>query len=732
MSEAVTAPSGEQRACKGCGESYSADLPQCPKCGLPWGDEPLAASTAQVPANAMPQPPQNLEIGETLLGQWKLESKIGEGGMGNVFLATELKLGRKVAVKALHVDNLADETVKRFEREAQVMGKLDHPNIVTLYAVGRHRDVPFLVMRYLEGGSLWDLLDANGGRLTPEQLLPLVKQLCSALGYIHGKNLIHRDLKPSNIFISPQGKVTLLDLGLARGHTTALTRTGIIWGTPDFMAPEQIVGEKQLDGRADLYALSVVMYRMIANQPPFPDADEQDLMRAHLTRPRPDIAKVWFQATPALSLMLQKGMAIKPEDRYQTAEEFAQAFDRVVNAREQPTRAAPQAPAPSAPPRTSTGSNPALSAAPPAAPAPKGSTGLNVGHAPTAAAKPAPPPPAPPPPVPSAPAPAPAKTVTSATTAHVPKPTAAAKGKVIDELDDDATELGELPPELMAAIQSAELQNSEADSGHSSAITPVDPAPAVARAEAKKTEPTGTTPVPRKSVSAPPKPAAGPVPEKPGATRQSGSSTLFDRPPSARAPAAPDDDSARTQGAGYVANPPSDEDTRPPGTMSPFASGTMNDGEPITGPSPVEPEPALSSGPSGPMMVRTGDIEPDDDDADMKTVVGDLSQVEAAGMSTSVVPAPAPLPVEPEKEPEPTTAMPPPQPKVSAPRPSRTNVPRRSTSSLPAQGRKEPTGVRGKAEPPADESPPWMHPYVLVTGGLLLLALGFLIGVLLR
>jgi serine/threonine-protein kinase len=297
------------------------------------------APAAGAPAPAAPPKP-DLAPPETLMGQWVLESKLGEGGMGNVFLATELKLGRKVAVKALSVSNLEDETVKRFEREAQVMGKLDHPNVVTLYAVGRHREIPFLVMRYLEGGSLWDLLDANGGRLLPDQLVPLVKQLCSALGYIHSKALIHRDLKPSNIFISPAGKVTVLDLGLARGRNTTLTRTGIIWGTPDFMAPEQIVGEKQLDGRADLYALGVVLYRMISNEPPFPEQDEQQLMRAHLTRPRPDISKVWAGASPALGLMLQKAMAIKPEERFQTAEEFAAGFERAALLREQATRAA--------------------------------------------------------------------------------------------------------------------------------------------------------------------------------------------------------------------------------------------------------------------------------------------------------------------------------------------------------------------------------------------------------
>lgn len=676
MTEAVTAPSGQTKSCRSCGASSPAEAVSCQSCNTPFTDEaPSGPNTDRSPVTAAPDgsaadaPPKltNLESGETLLGQWKLESKIGEGGMGNVFLATELKLGRKVAVKALFVDNMADETVKRFEREAQVMGKLDHPNIVTLYAVGRHRDVPFLVMRYLEGGSLWDLLDANGGRLTPEQLLPVVKQLCSALGYIHGKNLIHRDLKPSNIFISPQGKVTLLDLGLARGHTTALTRTGIIWGTPDFMAPEQIVGEKQLDGRADLYALGVVLYRMISNEPPFPDEDEQNLMRAHLTRPRPDIAKVWPQASATLSLVLQKAMAIKPEDRYQTAEEFSQAFERAVTVREQSTRAVPP-PAPAA--------APTIPVPPVAAPPPRAS----VGAMPTQSPQPVVPAPAPP-------APLAKPAVTTA-----PPVSHAAKGKVIDELDDDATELGELPAELM------ELINSDAPA-----------------APAKPPEPKAS--VPKKPASIPPKPAAspGPVPEPSAPNRRSGV-TAYDRPPTGRplppASAGPYDSATQATQDGL----------RP----VPSAAGTVTDAEPDTGPDAavIVSEPGLEARSSGPMMVKTGDIEPDEDDADMKTVVGASVNIpEDVGVTTVIAPAN-----------EATKAVP--APRVSAPRPStgtqRAVPPRKSSVAIPAQ-RKETTAVTAKKnEEPVDESPPWMHPYVLVTGGLLLLALGFLIGVLLR
>jgi serine/threonine protein kinase len=294
------------------------------------------------------QQPTDLESGEVLNGAWRLEEQIGEGGMGRVFRATDLKLARKAAIKALSVHNLDEETVKRFEREAQVMGKLDHPGVVTLYGVGRTRGVPWLAMKHLEGQSLWGVLDDNGGALTPAVLLPIARQLLVALGYIHERGLLHRDLKPSNIHVGTQGKVTLLDLGLARGHKSKLTRTGVIWGTPDYMAPEQIVGERQLDGRADLYALSVVLYRMLSGTSPFPEEDEHELMRAHLMNPRPDISRVVPACSPLLGVALQKGLAIRPEDRFQTADEMLAALERAMlaPARDAPTTARPSAPVP--------------------------------------------------------------------------------------------------------------------------------------------------------------------------------------------------------------------------------------------------------------------------------------------------------------------------------------------------------------------------------------------------
>ena len=300
--------------------------------------------------------PTDLDTGEVLNGAWRLEEKIGEGGMGRVFRATDLKLARKAAVKALSVNNLDEETVKRFEREAQVMGKLDHPGVVTLYGVGRTRGVPWLAMKHLEGRSLWGVLDENDGKLSPSTLLPIARQLLVALGYIHGRGLLHRDLKPSNIHVGFQGKTTLLDLGLARGHKSTLTRTGVVWGTPDYMAPEQIVGERQLDGRADLYSVSVVFYRMLSGTSPFPEEDEHELLRAHLMNPRPDISRVVPGCSPLLGAALQKGLAIRPEDRFQTAEDMRVAIERAMVA---PLREAPTAVRPSSPamPRRRTGEN---------------------------------------------------------------------------------------------------------------------------------------------------------------------------------------------------------------------------------------------------------------------------------------------------------------------------------------------------------------------------------------
>jgi eukaryotic-like serine/threonine-protein kinase len=268
-------------------------------------------------------------MGTVLCDTWKLVREIGVGGIGRVYEATDIKLSRKVAVKTLLTDD--PETVKRFEREAQVMARVSHPNVITLYGFRRHEGVPFLVMRFLEGRSLSELrAEQESGKVPLATLRPVVQQLLSALGHMHQRGLVHRDIKPSNIFISPQGKVTLLDLGLARGNATTLTKTGVVWGTPSYMAPEQILAERTLDGRADLYGVATVLYRMLTGEFPFPNEELQVLLRAHVENDRPDASEIAPEVPKALSRVLQKAMAIHPDDRYATAAEFLAAFERAA------------------------------------------------------------------------------------------------------------------------------------------------------------------------------------------------------------------------------------------------------------------------------------------------------------------------------------------------------------------------------------------------------------------
>jgi eukaryotic-like serine/threonine-protein kinase len=270
--------------------------------------------------------PTEFAAGEVLNGNWRLDAIIGKGGMGAVWEATDLKFKRKVAVKTLHPNLIKDEAVRRFEREAQMMARLDHPNVVPLYAFGRERGLPFIVMRFLEGANLRAVVKVNGGLLDWRQFRPLLKQLCDALGYIHSKGVVHRDLKLSNMFIAPDGWLTLLDMGLARGHRSTITHSGLVWGTIDFLSPEQVLAQKVIDGRADLYALGAVTYLVLSGSYAFPEDDDHALMKAHLQAPRPNIAEI--AAVPAaLGPVLQRAMAIKKEERYQTAAELFDAVD---------------------------------------------------------------------------------------------------------------------------------------------------------------------------------------------------------------------------------------------------------------------------------------------------------------------------------------------------------------------------------------------------------------------
>ena len=310
----MTSKSGESRRCQACGAPMALGAAVCASCGV----------RAPVPS---PVPKVD---GEVLDGHWRLERKLGRGGMGTVYLAHDLELDRQVAIKMLAPQFCDDPgLVQRFEREARMMAKLDHPNLVPVYAVGRTLSGPYIVMKLLTGMTLAEALKTRG-RMSLEEVHLVTRQVAAGLQFIHDHQVIHRDIKPANIFIGPDGHATLLDLGVARHSTSDLTGVGVLIGTPRYMSPEQIRGEPA-DHRSDLYALATVVYEMVTGQPVFDANSDFSLMRAHIDQPPPDPSS-FVEVPPALASALLKGLSKSPADRFQSAKALAEALDDAIDA----------------------------------------------------------------------------------------------------------------------------------------------------------------------------------------------------------------------------------------------------------------------------------------------------------------------------------------------------------------------------------------------------------------
>ncbi|MBI5368344.1 MAG: serine/threonine protein kinase, partial [Planctomycetes bacterium] len=238
---------------------------------------PSAPAPAPPPAFARaatrrPIPPP-LAPGE-FLGPYRVLEQIGQGGMGAVYKAVQTSLDRVVALKVLPPAFAADsDFVRRFDREAKALAGLNHPNIVAVYDLGRARDLYYFAMEHVDGTSLRARLARRD--LDAATTLRLLPALCDALAYAHGEGVIHRDIKPENILIDRRGRVKIADFGLARiagcdAPTDAgITRTGVVMGTLDYMAPEQRLGTRDVDQRADIYALGVVLYEMLTGELPY-------------------------------------------------------------------------------------------------------------------------------------------------------------------------------------------------------------------------------------------------------------------------------------------------------------------------------------------------------------------------------------------------------------------------------------------------------------------------------
>ncbi|MBX3182766.1 MAG: serine/threonine protein kinase [Polyangiaceae bacterium] len=277
---------------------------------------------------------------EILGGQFKVLQRIGTGGMGSVYKASQPEMNRMVAIKILH-PKLAGrkDLTSRFRREARAMSQLTHPNTVKVFMYGELEDDGslYIVMEYLEGKNLNQTV-RRGGPMSAERAIPILIQVCGALQEAHDMGIVHRDLKPENIFICNQGGLKefpkVLDFGLAkvterqmRPGSLILTQEGMVFGTPEFMSPEQAQGQT-LDARSDIYSLAVILYEALTGKLPFSAKTPMEYIQKHVTTPPIPLSDrvPGLTFAPGLGAALEKALAKKPADRFQTAQEFAEAL----------------------------------------------------------------------------------------------------------------------------------------------------------------------------------------------------------------------------------------------------------------------------------------------------------------------------------------------------------------------------------------------------------------------
>jgi eukaryotic-like serine/threonine-protein kinase len=262
-----------------------------------------------------------------LVGRYEVQDKLGEGGMAEVYLARDPYMQRQVAIKLLSPSLNTDQEVRRrFEQEAVVIAALEHSYIVPIYDFGYYGDQPFIVMRYMAGGSLKERLQ-NYGPLSLANAARIIERMASALDEAHSRGYFHRDVKPDNILLDQQGGTYLSDFGLVKIVLGDHSGTKGKWfaGTPDYMSPEQIHGRKPVGAWSDVYALAVSLFEMLSGQLPYIDKNPMRLMMKHVQEPTPSIRSVMPTVDRGVEAVLLQAMAKEPEHRHQSAIQFSEA-----------------------------------------------------------------------------------------------------------------------------------------------------------------------------------------------------------------------------------------------------------------------------------------------------------------------------------------------------------------------------------------------------------------------
>ena len=259
--------------------------------------------------------------GETV-GDYKIESMLGEGGMGRVYRATT-PTGKVVALKLVKAELAKDETFRRrFDREARMAAKVNHPHVVPVVDTGEHRGVPYLAQQFISGGSLEDKIK-NSGALTLQDTVELCTAVATGLDALHAEGLIHRDVKPANILLDEQENAFITDFGLAKDRdASVLTRPGQTLGSMDYMAPEQIRGE-EVTAQTDVYALGCVVFECLCGRPPFADRQGMRILWAHLQEDPPDPCGERQDIAPDVGWAILRALQKEPDQRPPTATAYA-------------------------------------------------------------------------------------------------------------------------------------------------------------------------------------------------------------------------------------------------------------------------------------------------------------------------------------------------------------------------------------------------------------------------
>jgi eukaryotic-like serine/threonine-protein kinase len=272
-------------------------------------------------------------VPDVLAERYEIDTVLGEGGMARVFRGTDTVLDRTVAVKILASQFAQDDSsVARFRREAQSAAALNHPNVVSVFDTGSDDGVHWIVMEFVEGRTLKDVI-AEDGALEPNRALQIAREVALALASAHENGLVHRDVKPANIMITPSGETKVMDFGIARAVTSAgdptLTKTGFVMGTAAYLSPEQAEG-KPVDARSDIYSLGCVLYEMLAGRPPFEGSSPVAVASAHMSAEPEPISKVNPAVPREVEAVVARAMRKDPEERYQDARDMADDLARVA------------------------------------------------------------------------------------------------------------------------------------------------------------------------------------------------------------------------------------------------------------------------------------------------------------------------------------------------------------------------------------------------------------------